>query len=259
MKQSGLSGAAQAWEREQQADIARPNEEWRREQVERIRRELPPEKILADAAAGVGDYPGPYVRFSRYATKDELNAVLLRLCNERDAKACLRLLWVFRRVQLPELHPAIWQFAESTNDNVRAAAITALAQCSDPRVGDFGRTVLRSAPSARVVAEALKTLVRNYRPNDEVLIMSALSRIFPTDEDTHKIGFGISGICRENESSNLAGLLRWDYESNPCTLCRSSTVTRMKAIGALSPELVLECLHDANMDIQQLVQEGAPE
>ena len=71
------------------------------------------------------------------------------------------------------------------------------------------------------------------------------------------MGFSISDICRENASSNLSDLLRWDYENNPCTLCRSDTVTRMLGIGALSPRLISECLHDANEEIRQLAQEAA--
>ena len=71
------------------------------------------------------------------------------------------------------------------------------------------------------------------------------------------MGFSISNICRENASSNLSDLLIWDYENNPCTLCRSYTVTRMLGIGALSPRLISECLHDANEEIRQLAQEAA--
>jgi len=246
-----------SWVREFQADKLPPSDEERRELRESSRRELPLETILADAAAGVGNSPAKYTRFGRYATPDELDTILLRLITEDDEKVRLRLLWVFRRVALPELHPAIWTFAESNNDDVRAAAITALAQCNDPNVGDFARAVLRSARSPRVVSEGMQTLVKHYRPEDSVLVMSALSRISANDDEAHAIGFSISRICLGNESPDLLDALMWDYENNPCTLCRCGTVSMMSEREGLSSAIVSECLHDADPDIQKLAREAA--
>jgi hypothetical protein len=246
-----------AWALREQRNTPQTKEQGMQEVRERTRRELPLEKILDDAQARVGQYPSRYMRFGRYATEDELRAVLLRLRNESDEEVCLRLLWVFGRASLPDLHPRVWQLAESKNDNVRDAAVTALAQCTDPRVGDFGRAMLRSALSTTTAAEGLEALVKNFQPDDQALIMAVLSHIAPSDEEAHNMGFSISNICRENASSNLSDLLIWDYENNPCTLCRSYTVTRMLGIGALSPRLISECLHDANEEIRQLAQETA--
>jgi hypothetical protein len=246
----------QSWAREFQEDEVVPSEERWRELEARSRRELPLETIFTDAAAGIGHYPAKYARFGRYATADELEAVWLRLINENDEKVCLRLLWVFRSVALPELHPVIWKFAESNNDEVRAAAITALAQCKDARVGDFARAALRSARSARTVSEGMKILVKHYRPEDSVLVMSALSRISASDDEAHAIGFSIAGIYRENESCALLEALMWDYENNPCTLCRCGTVSMMRERGALSSAIMSECIHDADPDIQKLAQEA---
>jgi hypothetical protein len=121
------------------------------------------------------------MRFGRYATEDELKAVSLRLRNESDEEVCVRLLWVFRRASLPDLDPRVWQLAESKNDDVRDAAVTALAQCTDPRVGDFGRAMLRSAPSPTTAAAGLEALVKHFQPDDQALIMAVLSHIIPSD------------------------------------------------------------------------------
>lgn len=247
----------QSWAREFQTDKAAKGEEWRQQLRESSRRELPIERILADATAGVGDNSFKYTRFGRYATAGELEVIHLRLINESDEAVCLRLLWVFRATALPELHPAIWKLAESDHDKVRAAAITALAQCNDSSVGDFARTTLRSARSARAVSEGMKMLVKHYRPDDSALVMSALSGLHASDDEAHAIGFSISSMYRESESCELLEALIWDYENNPCTLCRCGTVSRMSESGALSPEILAECHHDANPEIQELAQDTA--
>jgi hypothetical protein len=247
----------QSWAREVPTYKMPASDEERRERRESARRELPLEKILADAAVGVGHNSFKYARFGRYATADELEAVRLRLINESDESVCLRLLWVFRAVALPELHPAIWKLAESDHDKVRAAALTALAQCNDPSVGDFARAKLRSARSARAVAEGMETLVQHYCAKDFALLMSALSGISANDDEAHAIGFSIARICRENESCDLSEALMWDYENNPCTLCRCGAVSMMSERGVLSSAIISECLHDADLDIQKLAQEAA--
>jgi hypothetical protein len=251
---SAFWNSEQSWEREFQTDKVPLRDEERRESS---RRELPLEKILADAAAGVGDTSFKYTRFGKYATVDELKVVWLRLINESDEKVCLRLLWVFRAAMLPELHPAIWKLAESDHDKIRAAAITALAQCHDPSVGNFARAALRSARSAKAVSDGMETLVKHYRNEDALLVRSALSGISASDGEAHAIGFSIARMCRENESCDLLEALIWDYENNPCTLCRCGTVSMMSERGVLAPAIISECLHDADPDIRKLAQEAA--
>ncbi|MFM0607122.1 HEAT repeat domain-containing protein [Paraburkholderia sediminicola] len=241
----------------QQDDSASTKEERQKERRERVRRELPIEKILDAASAGVGVRPFEYTSFGTYATAEELEVVLLRLVAAGDEKTCLRLLQVFRRAPLPELHPMIWQLAESKSDDVRAAAITALAQCRDQSVGDFARAALRSADSSRGVAEGLETLVKNYQSGDTALIMSALARISASDDDAHAIGFSILRICDDHDSPDLSAILEWVYESNPCGLCRDSVVRHLIDAGALPTSILSECLHDANDEVRQLAREAA--
>lgn len=51
-------------------------EEARAASRERIRRELPLEKILQEASAGIGEFPGRYARFGDGATPEELAVIL---------------------------------------------------------------------------------------------------------------------------------------------------------------------------------------
>jgi len=227
--------------------------EQRQEQTrERNRKEYPLEKMLGDASAGVGEFPARYMRFGKYARSEDLREVMQRLVAETDEKILTRLLWVFRRAELPDLHPRIWALAESENDGIREAAIEALAQSRDPRVGDCGRAKLRLPDFSENDSEVLDLFIRNYRPGDEVLIMSAINRLSPNDDNAHDLGYSILKIYEENDSPVLSELLTWVYETTPCTICRRDAVECMANSGCISPETAAECLHDAEEDTQKI-------
>lgn len=249
----------EAYLKEENAKVARLQDapkltkEQRQEQRrERIRSEYPLERILNDAFAGVGEYPVRYMQFGKNATEEELREVLQRLVAETDEKILLRLLWIFRRVQLPELSPRIWVLAESRNDAIREAAIIALAQSCDPKIGDLGRAKLRSPGFSVNDSEVLELFVRNYQTQDEVLIMSALARLSPNDDKAHSLGSDIRKIIEEYDSPGFLEMGRWLYETTPCTICRHSAVKWMMDKGCISPEIAAECLHDADEDTREI-------
>lgn len=157
-------------------------EERQQEIRERTRKDLTLDGILNDASREIGKHSARYLRFGRYATDDELKTVLRCLVEETQQSACLRLLWVFRRRPLPDLHPKVWQLAEAKNDALRYAALEALAQSRDPRVGELGRARLRSGNFSEKDSDTLDLFIRNYQPLDEQLIMAALKLLTP-DED----------------------------------------------------------------------------
>lgn len=225
-------------------------EERRQASRERFRSENPLDKILADAKAGVGEYPSRYMRFGTFGTTEELKNVLQRLVTEVDEKSSLRLLWVFRNASLPEIHPRIWEMTEAKNGAVRAAAIKSLSRICDARVGEFGRAKLRSKDFSEGDSEVLDIFIRNFKPGDERLIMGALRHLSPTDEQAHDLGTSILDIVKENDSRDFSEIVRWVYETNPCTLCRHQAVKWMIDAGNMMPQLISECLHDSDEDIQ---------
>ena len=232
-------------------------DERRREGWERVRKELTLDGILNDAALGVGEYPGRYMRFGKYATDGELKIVLQRLVEETQETVCLRLLWIFRRTPLPELHPKIWQLADSKDDALRYSAVEALAQSQDPRVGELGRSRLRSGAFTSRDSDTLDLFIRNYQPQDERLILSALASRSPDEDEAHSLGSSLLRICEGNSTCSSLDMLKWVYESTPCTVCRHSAVKQMAAIGCVAPEIVAECLDDADEDLRHLAKELA--
>lgn len=222
---------------------------------ERIRRELPIEKILRNASAHAGQYPGNYMRFGRHATEAELLAIFQQLLIETDEKIYLRLLWVFRKAQLPELHPRIWEFANSKDNEVRAAAQAALAQWRDPKVGEFARHKLRAMDFSESDTELLELFILNYKSKDEELIVSALMRLPVGDEHAHDFGMSILAIGKNNYSSALSTMFEWVYEKNPCAICRRRAVEWLIEAKTIKPQIAHECLYDANEDIQNLAKQ----
>lgn len=242
--------------RERESEKKSP-EERRQEIRERARNELTLDGVLIDASREVGEYPGRYMRFGRYATDDELKIVLQRLIEETEEAVCLRLLWIFRRTPLPELHPKIWKLTDSKDDAVRYSAVEALAQSQDHRVGELGRSRLRSGAFTSRDSDTLDLFIRNYQPQDERLILSALAPLSPDEDEAHSFGSSLLKICEENTACTSMDMLNWVYESTPCTVCRHSAVTQMAAIGGVPHEIVAECLDDADEDLRCLAKELA--
>jgi hypothetical protein len=238
-----------------QSEQARTQDERQAELRERARNELSLEKILEDADQKIGNMASRYIRFGRYATVEERKTILERLAAETSEDVCLRLLWVFRRSELPELHTRVWELTESENRNLRAAAIVALAQCRDVRVGDFGRRRLKAKDFSEADSEVFDIFIRNFEAPDVELISAALCRLSPDDDAAHAVGISILAIGKENGSATLSEALKWVYVNTPCALCRSDSLKQMIARDCFPPEILSECLYDADKDTRQAAQE----
>lgn len=222
---------------------------------ERIRREYPLQKILEAAAAETWEYPSYYLSFGRAATQEELEVVYNRLVSEPNEQVCLRLLWVFRRVAMPRLHPRVWEFVKSSNEQLRNAAFTALAQIKDLSIGEFARQKLRIGESIEENTELLDLFLHNYQPEDGDIIYAAMQKVKAESENVHGIGLSILNICDKNEAPDLYEALKWVYEYGPCSICRKSAVEHMITLKRIESEVVEECLFDVDEDLQKVVRE----
>ncbi len=217
-----------------------------------FRAKHPLKKILGDAATLEGNAPNLYSRFGSASTLRERKIILQKLVNETNEGVCLRLLWVFFRTAPPELHPRLWKFVESENAALRSAALEALSQLRDDRVGDFGRAILQSGRFTENDADILGLFARNLQPTDVELILTSLRKLKLTDDNAHAAGHRLLDIFDENESSDLCELLDWIYEMTPCSMCREMAVYRMTEVEILNDELVAECLCDVDEDTRAL-------
>lgn len=186
---------------------------------------------------------------------DELEIAFQCLIEEPDEEVCVRLLWIFRRAEMPRLDPRLWQFAASANAQLRDAAVEALARLRHPSIGEYARGILRADALTEMDLDVLKLLVLNYRPEDGELIGSTLRRINPGAESTHGIGMTILEICKENCGSELFEALNWVYEQTPCSNCRRQAVEFLLRLGKIAPEVLEECRYDAIERIRKMARE----
>lgn len=196
---------------------------------------------------------GKFHRFGRVSSPDTLAIVLERLSVETDAETCLRLLWIFRDASPPYIPESLWSLAEHDEVRIRDAAITALAHSDDPAVGTLGRQYLSRDVFTAADAAAIELLTKHYKAGDEDLIMNVLNRLSPNEEEAHDIGWSIRRFAEVNNSPSTAGILKWAYETNPCTICRADFVRLLLESNSLPRTAAFECRFDASNEIQDLV------
>lgn len=192
-------------------------------------------------------------RLARNAYDEDLVALLERLNGVEDEDVIVRVLRVFKVAGLFEITPLFWKLIESKNVNIRDAAINVLAKTQDSRLGELARTKLKSKNFKAKDAEFIQLLIENFTNEDDQLILNALNQTSLSDDVAHSVGFAIREIYRANKELTASVLLQWDYERNPCTECRCSTVGLLMDLKGMTAEMLEECQYDSNEEIRQLV------
>ncbi len=218
-------------------------------------REYPVERIIALASNGKAESRRLYSRFGRWARNEDLNILLQHLRCETDPEACLRLLWVFGKAKLPHLDARIWELAHDDDPRLQAAAVKALSSLCDPRVGELGRQRLRDNNFSAGKSDDIELFVNNYQAGDEELILAALERLAPNDDEAHDLGMSARRVCSHNNSPALTCVASWIYRTNPCTICRNDGVELMLQWESLPAAIAEECVCDASNDTRSLMNE----
>ena len=192
-------------------------------------------------------------RLARNTYDEDLVALLERLNGVEDENVIVRVLRVFKVAELPEITPLLLKLVESKNLDIRDAAIDALAKIQDTRLGELARTKLKSKNFKAKDAEFIKLLIENFTNKDDQLMLNALKQTSLSDDVAHSVGFAIREIYRFNEELITTDLLQWDYERNPCTECRCSTVGLLMDLKGMTTEMLEECQYDSNEEIRLCV------
>lgn len=211
------------------------------------------DQILEDARNKKGDFPGHYVTFGKHATKEELDAVYASLISENDPGVLMRLLWVFRRAELPRLEDVLFQWANGVDEGIRSSVIAALTQIKDEKVHELAKEKVTKQDLLGPDNDAIGLFHKNYEESDAELISSALSSLMVNDEDAHALGYDLIALSESYEHSNLSNAMKWVYEYTPCTFCRYRALMQLKKFGALDAKIAEECQFDANEDIRAFV------
>lgn len=87
--------------------------------------------------------------------------------------------------------------------------------------------------------------------------MAVLQGMVPAPEHAHSLCWSLLDIVEGNASKALLPLLKWAYETNPCSKCRLRTVELLHDLGGLPSDMAQECRFDAVEEIQNLAK-GIP-
>ncbi|HML75648.1 MAG TPA: hypothetical protein PKB02_14250 [Anaerohalosphaeraceae bacterium] len=220
-----------------------------------VRRDYPIANIIRNARNGVGDYPGHYTLFARYATAKELLKIYALLMGESDEAICMRLLWVFRNAAMPRLDKKILLWANGSREGLRAAAIGALSQLSDRRIHKLAQAKAASGEILGADNEALDLFLNNYHRGDGALISHAVHSVKASTEEMHCLGYSIVNLAKRHKDAGLEEALRWTYENTPCMNCRYDAIVQLDRIGRLDAAIINECLYDASEEIRTFATE----
>jgi hypothetical protein len=226
----------------------RANKQRRRREY---RKKYPLKKIVEDARNRVDEYPMHYVNFGKYATTKELEKICDLILTERDEDVRMRLLWVFRRTSLSKISLKFFNWANSEHEGVRRASIAALAQVSDKRVHELARAKAKASQILGADSEAIDLFIDNYESSDAKLIINALYAVKPAPDDAHNFSHSILNLTENHKDLQLTDALIWVYENTPCSTCRRYAAKRLNERGALSQEMIDECLWDGSEEIRK--------
>jgi len=221
----------------------RANKQRRRREY---RKKYPLKKIIEDARNKVDEYPMHYVNFGKYATAKELEKICDLILTERDEDVRMRLLWVFRRTSLPKIYLKFFNWANGEHEGLRRASIAALAQVSDKRVHELARAKAKAGQVLGADSEAIDLFIENYKSSDAKLIINALYSVKPDRDDAHDFSHSILNLTENYKDPRLTDALIWVYENTPCSNCRERAAKRLNEIGALSQEMIDECMWDGS-------------
>lgn len=203
-----------------------------------------------------GSVPALYSRFGEVASADDLEVVFEKLCSEEREGQLLRLLWVFRYRELPNISNKLIELLDHSNEEIYLACIAALSNNKDSRVKAVANRLL-SSQKWKDTVNGIILLKQNCDFGDGGKLNNILKKL-PNSIDrhyTHEIVRNILLILDSNslQENELFPCALWCYENSPCTLCRKDIVKKLLDIDKLPESLLSECKFDASKEIRELV------
>ncbi len=198
------------------------------------------------------------IRFNRLSEdmeKEKLARIIMDEPNE-DKKA--ELLCVFFPLKEPFLfipHNILIEYAKSTNENLKTAAIDILTDCVSDEARTFGFELLKNEDNKNNKIQAIKILLRNYTKKDKEFLLSLLENIkIDYDEETgwHNI---VLKILKLNDSGVKLPkeFFFYIYNKTLCSNCREGAIRALAKRRALTKDIIEECRFDSNDGISSYV------
>lgn len=203
--------------------------------------------------------PSLKVRFFRHADTEEKRKLAQSILTEPDPDKKAELLQVFtcRDESFPAPHETLIEYAKSSHEKLREAALDALTNCRSDAVRDYALTLLSDEKDR---SRALKILICNYMPNIKNLLLTELYQIkvdYKDESDWHSLGLKILDVCDQNVKLPKEFLV-YIYETTLCSCCREYAILALAKHRWLTSEIIEECRYDCNSDISAYVNRYYP-
>jgi len=179
--------------------------------------------------------------WGKHASEDSIRAAAADLLNERDEQILLAYLRIFNLRPFPLMHERLIELSTSQNGDVARASRRALRHVQSNLVRALALDLIRGD---RADNDAVELLVKNYGPEDHILIESLLDG--QTNEDNfHWVAHAAVHVFKANSQAPALTSLLKIYERCRCSLCRKGAVTIMVERRIIPPPILQECKHDS--------------
>ncbi len=218
-------------------------------------RDLPYAQLRKKIIAASGDFArGWLFSWGKDASDDALREAAADLLLETDEKMLPAYLRIFRNRAFPLEHHRLIQLAHSSNSELRTAALRALRHVKDQSVRTFAvDRMMRGHGGGDVV----RLLAKNFAPNDERLIESALER--PADEDeSHWIAHAAVEVFEANLMADAMPSMLAVYERCRCSICRAAAVKVLIGRRNAPSWMLEESLFDSDPHIREMAATAKP-
>jgi len=210
----------------------------RTEEIVTLKSYIKRAKELDKATAPYANMHSLTMRFSRYATQEDLFELTSIIANEQSDKIRAHLLHIFKRVDFPADIDVLIKYVESDCEQLQISAIDALKRLKDPRIHDLAIKFI----TAGNIHAGLPLLKKNWRKQDESIIRK---HILSSKKVPHNLQMEILDIYSNNRSKSCGDILEHIYRNGECAFCRYGIVEAMWKNSVLSEKILNECLYDS--------------
>jgi hypothetical protein len=207
---------------------------------------IPVEEVL-DAIRG-GKLAVALRAWGKHADEGALTQVANVLFATEDPSQLAKCLRVFGRRAFPVWDARLLDYAKHPSDDVRSAALRAVAMNVHPDVRALALSMLATRTD---VSAAIALLESNYESGDAPVIEAALDLDADVDE-AHAACCALVSVFERNSSAECLRAMEFVYERSPCSHCRASAVKLLVELEIAPTAMREECAYDAEDQIRDV-------
>lgn len=192
---------------------------------------------------------GLSLRFSKNASREDLDKLAQLAIEENDPEIKVNLLWPFRRVKYPFPTSVLLELSKSDDENLRDVAFNIMEKNPLSAYREYSISLIEQKKD---VINAISLLARTFRPEDEPLLLNIVKSLPITYDDGnwHAAFMDIEDGIKYMRGKPKTDILEYLYRNTLCGSCRERIVRLMHKKKVLTKAILQECGFDSNSDIR---------